>query len=679
LGESAPPSPNVLGAKYRPDIDGLRAIAVAAVVAFHAFPALVPGGFVGVDIFFVISGYLITGVIAGELAAGRFTFSRFYPRRVRRIFPALAVVLCAALLLAWIILLPDEWQRFGKHLFAGAAFVSNVAFAYEGGYFDWNAHFKPLLHLWSLGIEEQFYFVWPLFLALLWKGPRRARIALLTAAVVASFALNVAAIGRYPIYTFYLPFTRLWELGIGSLLALWRPGHLSPQGSYPHPPFGHLLPRRREKALGDHRGESPLPCERERVAEGRVRVRRSAELASWCGILLIGVSIAAVRNNDSFPGAWALLPTIGTALLIAAGPNASINRLLSARPIVFVGLISYPLYLWHWPIFSFLRIGRGGEIGVAATLTAIVLSFVLAWATYRWIERPIRAARSMSRPLIAVCGLLVVLAAIGLAAMAGRIEPRLSNPAIASVMTATRDWTYPFGQNYGKTAGFEVSMVKGDEPRAVLFIGDSHLEQYWPRIELLTSDGRGPEVRYLTNGGCPPLPKLTGSRGDVCAPYLAFAFQAARDPKVQTVVFGAYWPAYLPADSHDAASAASLASFRSEIEALVRLRKKVYVILASPSSPTLDPRRMISRYDGRVAPRSLPVREFLSTAGASIEAVREVAIAGGAEVIDPLPILCPGGTCPSVTGDGVPIYKDWSHMRPFYVRERAGFVDRVLR
>ena len=634
--EASGPPLHVLGSKYRPDIDGLRAIAVAAVVGFHAFPLLFRGGFVGVDVFFVISGYLITGVIAGELAGGRFTLSGFYGRRVRRIFPALAVVLCAALLVAWTVLLPDEWQRFGKHLFAGAAFLSNVLLAREGGYFDWTAHFKPLLHLWSLGIEEQFYFIWPLFLALLWRGPRNVRIAVLTAAVAASFALNVAAVDRYPAYTFYLPFTRLWELGLGSLLAVWRPRPAS------------LRPGR-------------------------------AAAASWCGIALIGISIAAIRNDASFPGAWALLPTAGTALVIAAGPEARMNKLLAARWIVFVGLISYPLYLWHWPMFSFLRIVRGGEIGAAATVAVILLSFVLAWATYRYVERPIRTARTMTRPLIAVCAALAVLAAIGFAAAARRLEPRLSSPAIAGAVTASGDWSYPFGDNFDKRDGFTVFTVKGRRPGAVLFVGDSHLEQYWPRIELLTSGGRGPEMRYLTNGGCPPLPRLTVARGDVCRTYLAFALRAARDPAVTTVVFGAYWQAYLPEDPDDDAGAASLAGFRSEIEALVDLGKRVYVILASPASPALNPRLMISRYDGEIDARPLPLRHFLSTAGASIEAVRNAAIAGGAEVIDPLPTLCPAGTCPSVTAGGVPLYRDWSHMRPFYVRERAVYIDRVLR
>jgi peptidoglycan/LPS O-acetylase OafA/YrhL len=619
--------------KYRPDIDGLRAIAVVAVLGFHAAPAFFPGGFVGVDIFFVISGYLITGLIAADLTAGKFTLRRFYGRRIRRIFPALAAVLAASLLVAWICLLPDEWRQFGKHLFAGAAFVSNVALAREGGYFEWSAHFKPLLHLWSLGVEEQFYFVWPLFLAALWRAPRSGRVVILTTAVLASFLLNIAAIDRYPAYTFYLPFTRLWELGLGSWLA--------------------LSPRIESSLRG-----------------------RKGELAGWTGIALLGASIVMIRESERFPGFWALLPTIGTALLIAAGRDARINRLvLSNRAVVFVGLISYPLYLWHWPALSFLRIWHGGVIDAPATLLALLLSALLAWATFRWIEVPIRSRPFGSLPLRLTCGAMIVLAAVGAGVATQRIAPRLSNPDIAAAMAAADDWTYPFGDNFGRKQDFVLSTVPGTEPRAVLFVGDSHLEQYWPRIQFLTSGRTGPELRFATNGGCPPLPGL--GRSQVCRRYLSFAWQAARDAKVTTVVFAAYWPVYLE-DADDPQTAASVTNFAAEIRELVRRGKRVFVILASPASPTFDPRRRISRSDGRLDLRALPVRQFLSTAAPQLRAVREAVLAAGAEVIDPLPVLCREGICPAASPDGRPLYRDWSHMRPFYVRDRATYVDQVL-
>lgn len=505
------------------------------------------------------------------------------------------------------------------------------------------AHFKPLLHLWSLGVEEQFYFVWPLFLAMLWKTSRPMRMALLIAAMLLSFALNVTAIGRHPALTFYLPFTRLWELAIGSLLAL--------------------------------------------VSRGGAARRASAELASWSGTALVITSIVLVRENRAFPGAWALLPTIGTALVIAAGPQASFNRiLLASRPFVFVGLISYPLYLWHWPLLSFSRIVRGGDLGALAVLACVASSVILAALTFRFIEKPIRGTTSFSMRLLVVCGVLIALACAGLAAASRRLRPRLSSPAIDELVAATTDWSYPFGHNFGRVDGFVRSTVEGSEPRTVLFVGDSHLEQYWPRLQRLSADGRGPELRFATYGGCPPLPGVAVARGDVCRRYLDFAFAEARDPAVTTVVLGAYWPIYLDAglDARlDArgprrSAATSLAGFGAEIQSLVRRGKRVYVILASPASPKFDPRRMISRRDGHIESQAMPLSEFLADAGPSIDAVRDVATRSGATVIDPLPTLCAGGTCPAVTAEGRAIHRDASHMRPFYVREHAAFVDRVL-
>jgi peptidoglycan/LPS O-acetylase OafA/YrhL len=617
------------GPKYRPDIDGLRAIAVAAVIAFHALPAHVPGGFTGVDIFFVISGYLITGVIAGDLAAGTFTLKNFYLRRIRRIFPALAAMLVVATIVAWAILLPDEWRAFGKHGFAGAAFVSNLVLAREGGYFDWAAHFKPLLHLWSLGVEEQFYFVWPLFLALLWK--LRARLPIVLVVVVASFAVNLWGIDRYPVYTFYLPVTRLWELGLGSLLAL---------------------------------------VNARRIAERRAL----SEIASWSGIAILIASLVFVRQENGFPGVWALLPTIGTMLSIAAGPNASFNRfVLASRGFVFAGLISYPLYLWHWPLFSFARIVRGGELSPALLVALVVAAIVLATLTYRFIERPVRSVTTFSARLLAVCGVLIVIAIAGALGWSRRIDARLTTPAIEDLVSAAHEWEYPFGQNFGRTSNFERSTVPGHDSRAILFIGDSHLEHYWPRLARVHARQRGPELRFVTNGGCPPLPHLNAPRGQVCRDYATFALREAHDPRVTTVVFGAYWPAYV--EAKDAASA--FEPFGRVIRELVAEGKRVWVVLPGPSAPKLDPRSMISRADGSIAAPPVPLPEVLSRTKGTRDVLRSIAVDAGAEVVDPIAALCSNGSCAS-TLNGRAIYRDESHLRPWFVREHASYIDRVL-
>lgn len=609
-------------------------MAVLAVIVFHAFPALAPGGLVGVDIFFVISGYLITGIVAADLDREQFTLRRFYLRRIRRIFPALAAVLTAVTIAAWFWLLPDEWRNYGKHLFAGTAFVSNLALAQEVGYFDWGARFKPLLHLWSLGIEEQYYLVWPLFLAVLWKASQRVRFAAVATVVAGSFALNLLAIGRYPSLTFYLPFTRVWELGIGSLLAL--------------------------------------------TAANRPASRLRTELASWSGVALVLASLVVIRENEGFPGAWALLPTVGTALLIVAGEKASFNRLvLARRGAVAVGLISYPLYLWHWPLLTLAFIAGNGERSVAMTLGCVAASFILSMLTYRFVEQPIRGVPRFGRRLAFVCAVLVVLLALGIAIQNGRIRARLSSDAVEEVLAGTKEWEYPFGQNYRRRDGFVRSTVAGTAPGVVLFIGDSHMEQHWPRLAWLRGHHALPELRFATNGGCPPLPELA-AREEECRAFHAFALDEARDPAVTTVVFAAAWPHYLNRHVEDRVARKSVARLRDEIGALVRAGKRVFVILATPASPRLDPRRMIDRKRGTIAAPALPVGDLLAENGAATAMVRSAALAAGAEVIDPIPALCPDGVCPSKSADGRVIYRDSSHFRPFYVRERATYVDRVV-
>src|ERR1700730_14791875 len=344
-----------LDTTYRRDIDGLRAIAILSVLGFHAAPRLMPGGFIGVDVFFVISGYLISGIILKALARDRFSFNDFYARRIRRIFPALIVVLLSVLSFGWLKLFPDEYTGLAKHVAAGSAYVSNFLLNKESGYFDTTAELKPLLHLWSLGIEEQFYILWPLLLVLTWKY--RAQWLLLVAIAGASFVLNVARLGSHPVATFYLLPTRLWELALGGILARAQlPGVTLPES------FTRLL----------HFGGSFV---RPDLAAAATRRRVGAAL----GLGLLAVSIGALDSHGLFPGWWAAGPTIGTLLLIAAGEDTWINRhVLGNQPMVFIGQISYPLYLWHWPLLSFTRIIHGGNLTATDALWALGRAFILA-------------------------------------------------------------------------------------------------------------------------------------------------------------------------------------------------------------------------------------------------------------------------------------------------------------
>ena len=358
--------------KYRPEIDGLRALAVLSVIGFHAFPNWVRGGFIGVDVFYVISGFLICTIIFESLDRGTFSFAEFYARRIKRIFPALIVVLIASYAFGWCALFADEYKQLSKHIAAGAGFVANLVFWGEAGYFDNTAETKPLLHLWSLGIEEQFYIVWPFFLWFAWKR----KLNLLTITIVValiSFYLNINGIRKDGIATFYSPLTRFWELLCGSLLA-WFSLHRRPHES-----------------------------DRKIVAN----------VLSVLGLFFLVYGFFRINREVRFPGAWAVLPVSGAGLIIWAGPLSWLNHtILSNRLAVWFGLISYPLYLWHWPLLSFARIVGSGFPSRNSRIAAVLLSVILAWLTYQVVERRIRLGGYGG---IKVATLVVVMAVIGVA------------------------------------------------------------------------------------------------------------------------------------------------------------------------------------------------------------------------------------------------------------------------
>ncbi|MDP3670189.1 MAG: acyltransferase family protein [Telluria sp.] len=425
---------------YRPDIDGLRALAVLSVVAFHAFPDLIAGGFVGVDIFFVISGFLISSIIMQGLAQGTFSFGTFYARRIRRIFPALVLVLAACSLFGWFALFPDEFKQLGKHMLGGAGFVSNFVLFNEVGYFDTAAATKPLLHLWSLGIEEQFYIAWPVLLLLAWKW-RLNLLAVSAVLTLLSFVLNVAGLAHWPNATFYLPASRVWELWIGATLAAF------------------LL-------------KPPAP--------GAAQLPRA--LLAWSGLGLIALALVLVTKDASFPGWPALLPTCGAAFLIAAGPGAWPNRvLLSNRVMVWFGLISYPLYLWHWPLLSFAQIVESGLPRPAIRAGAVLLAIALAWLTYRLLERPLRRVSRARWPVALLVALMLAVAAggayvwrnAGLPLRPGIVENQHNNKAL--VLVEDGDKAAACKLRYGFTTPYQYCLLdKVDAPPTVALIGDSH-------------------------------------------------------------------------------------------------------------------------------------------------------------------------------------------------------------
>jgi peptidoglycan/LPS O-acetylase OafA/YrhL len=356
----------------------MRAIAVLAVVANHAFPGRLPGGFIGVDVFFVISGFLISTIIFENLDSGTFTFREFYSRRIRRIFPALIITLVGVLVLGWLLLISEELTQLGKHVAAGAAFLSNFVLQGEAGYFDSSSETKPLLHLWSLGIEEQFYIAWPLILWFAWK--RQINLLTITLLLaIASFYLNVQGVKTDPISTFYLPHTRFWELMTGSALA-WVTIYL------------------KESKLGLRLAIDRLL---NRIVFRNPREPDERTLRNFIAIVgssLLIFGFLVFDKSTTYPGISALIPVLGSLLLIYAGPAAWINqKLLSNKILVWFGLISFPLYLWHWPLISFVWIIEGGVPPTVTRALAVLVAIVLAWATKVFIEQPFRFGKERIR------------------------------------------------------------------------------------------------------------------------------------------------------------------------------------------------------------------------------------------------------------------------------------------
>lgn len=434
--------------KYQAYIDGLRAIAILAVVMFHAFPKSITGGYVGVDIFFVISGYLITSIIVTNFTSSQFNLHEFYFRRIRRIFPALIIVLLACFIFGWFYLLADEFIFLGKHIAAGATFTSNLLLLQEAGYFDIQSELKPLLHLWSLGIEEQFYLVWPCFLMLGFKVGRIKVVVLLF--TVASFLLNIVFVWHFPSETFYLPLTRFWELGIGGAIVFWSAS----------------------------------------LQQVNILVKRTL---AFIAFFLVLASIYKFKSNWIFPGLWALMPALGSALLLLyAKSSVLLHSFLSNRLLVSIGLISFPLYLWHWPLLTFYRLidQRNSDLVICLIVLA---SFGLATLTYRFIEKPLRlqGAKKASKYLLLFMTILFLLAIYTI------VRDGFPFRKYSQYDTDLRwnSWTEKSCKDQ-----YDITPCKehlGSE--AIVIIGDSHANHLYPGVEAFWRGG------VINIGSCMPV------------------------------------------------------------------------------------------------------------------------------------------------------------------------------
>ena len=482
---------------YRPDIDGLRAISILLVVGYHAQPWLIPGGFIGVDIFFVISGFLITRIILSQIKTNTFSYMEFYSRRIRRIFPALIVVLAVTYLIGWFVLLPDGFSMLGKSIAAGVAFVSNLFQLSQVGYFAPDATENPLLHLWSLGIEEQFYIFWPPAL-LIFFGSKRHRIWM-AAIAAASFGVSLIIFFGYKDWSFYSPISRAWELFAGGIVA------------------------------NDY------------TDAWKRKKRRFAQLENLLATLgIVAIVFAAITLNKEslFPGLYALLPVLG-AVLIILSPNSLLNRTFLSNPHMgLIGLISYPLYLWHWPLLSYLGIVRNGNPNVLEIWSVVLVAIVLSWLTFRFVEVPLRQQKDTAPKLafglvaIGIVGIVTVIAS----GFGFRFPPEIRDIAqLARHNNAGfRDKCFldTPGSEFGSSC-----IEQGDKPLILLW-GDSTAAALYPGLK--NAQVAVPfRLARFTASGCAPI--LAAGSNARCDSANDIVFGLIRSSHPEIVLLHAWW------------------------------------------------------------------------------------------------------------------------------------------
>lgn len=502
---------------YRPDIDGLRAIAVLSVIAFHAFPSWVRGGFIGVDVFFVISGFLITNLIQDSLQQQSFRFSAFYAGRVRRLFPSLILVLLACQIFGWFALLSDEYKALGKHIAGSAVFIPNLIFWTESGYFDYAADAKPLLHLWSLGIEEQFYLFWPVVIWLGFKvGVSTIKIG--AAILLVSLMLNLIMVEEAASAAFFLPITRMWELLTGGLLACML------------------------------RSQTVIVMSiRTTLAQNLL----AAQVVSILGLTLLLLGAFFLEQDLAFPGGWALVPVVGAGAILMSQASWINQVVLSNRLLVWVGLISFPLYLWHWPLLSFAKILLLGKPDWPVRMALVALSFVLAGLTYYFVERPIRFGRSLPAKTYALVTIMIVVGSLGLATfLQDGFSSRVANKEVEAQL-ADLKFDLPDSQEWYCANSRHDSPrchATGPEP-AVVVIGDSHALMIYPALRARFK-AKGQTIgMYGASDGCPPLLNVViqdqGGDARNCLKKGSQAIQRIiADPAVKELILTSRGPMY---------------------------------------------------------------------------------------------------------------------------------------
>ncbi|KAF0711446.1 hypothetical protein As57867_005258, partial [Aphanomyces stellatus] len=687
---------------YRPDIDGLRALAVIPVVIFHAYPELLPGGFIGVDIFFVISGFLISSILYKEHAKGKFTYADFYARRIRRIFPALILVLGFTLVLGCLWLLAKPLKTMAATLVAGGLFSANLQLlSYEEGYFDASIKENPLLHLWSLGVEEQFYILWPMFVAFVVRLPPRQAIFSLVCFCCVSFAINIALLNYDNKYSFYFPLSRFWQMGVGGLLA--------------------------------YVNQSPLDSSTSLLTPSR------SNRLSLSGLVCLLIGFTVIDESMAFPGYWALLPTLSAAVLITSGPSAHFNASILGSPLlVMIGKLSYPLYLWHWPLLVLVHAhfpNADLRPWFATTASVVLFSVLLSIVTWNNIENNARRSKSpwvvpVLSGLMAMCVLLATcvhqwptafsvlsqrivhpinqMDTFNVLSLAADINwsrgPRLANATVDAIYRANDDW-HCFDTNYIWTVPSDTNIhedgVKvlnlNNSNQLVVVLGDSHANMVAPRFshlfELAKNESNSfPQVMFRTRDGTTPLACTESHAADV-------AFIKATKPKavmyisnwIQFLRPGGKNPSQLPpcckAGYKDTCDYQSLQDVQvliqrmaDEIHEFVQLGIRVFVATANPEFDVYSHQSTFLLNGNQVGNVEPIIRsDFRRKHETLLGLLENATVAAHATLIDLSDNQCFEDKCQVISmKEGEPPMKDSNHIRPYFARHYLTVLDQVV-
>ncbi len=632
--------------RYRADIDGLRAVSIIAVVLYHLGVPYFDGGFVGVDVFFVISGYLITRIILAEIRNGSFSFARFYERRVRRLLPTLVVMLLATFAVGFVIMTPQDLALLSKSMTYALAFVANLYFADQGGYFSPSMELAPLLHVWSLAVEEQFYIVWPLLLTLMLRYWPRGTLTMVVLLLLASFAANVILVAQKPLAAFYMPHTRAWELLVGCALAL---------------------------------GIFPVPG------------RTASAFAGMFGLAMIAVAVFSFDSDTIFPGFAAILPTLGAFLVIWSGQSerTPAGSILSIPPLVFIGLVSYAWYIWHWPMIALFRYATERDLTGFEMAVLGSASFGLAALSWKYLEGPVRHGAWWKPPrrvwkAASVAPLpLIALASAGYTT-GGFIKrhPEAMQELSREMLTKRAK-----DRRCARVTPDEPCRLwdGDDENRHVLLWGDSHASALRSLFRDM-AEATGVSVSFSGVAACPPLVgvgrnRSRGGRNESCMAMNEAVGRRLREMRFSDVVLVARWNYYLGGEAgdgrpakdqkylHDALVAGGsldqngdviARGLRRTLDTIVESGARAWLVMEAPYAGYDVPNRV-----AREIMRGTPPQTLFGIDMADYERrsrLMQAIIAGTtARIIKPSDRLCERGRCLAVA-NGKPLYYDDDHV-----------------